>query len=173
MRGKNEHVLYLDFDGVLHHSEVWYHPRIGPYLPAKVPERYKLFAHLRLLEELLQPYRHVSIVLSTSWSQRYGPHRAGKNLGHTLGPRVIGATFHSRMTRDEFEDKGRGMQVWEDVQRRKPAEWLALDDNDEGWPDEALPRFIRTHITEGIGAPVVQAEIKEKFAEHFGVARNA
>lgn len=167
MRGKGVHVLYLDYDGVLHHSEVWYHARIGPYLPSFVPEHYKLFEHLGLLEVLLQPYPHVQIVLSTSWSKRYGPHRAGKNLGHTLASRVIGATYHSRMHPDAFEDKGRGMQIWEDVQRRKPAEWLALDDSEEGWPSEAMPRFIRTHKTEGIGDAAVLTEISLKFAQHF------
>lgn len=61
MRGKGVHVLYLDYDGVLHHSEVWYHARIGPYLPSSVPDHYKLFVHLGLLEELLQPYVTVSL----------------------------------------------------------------------------------------------------------------
>jgi hypothetical protein len=167
MRGKNEHVLYLDFDGVLHHSEVWYHPRVGPYFPSKVPNQYKLFQHLGVLEQLLEPYPTVSIVLSTTWSRRYGPHRAGKNLGHKLSPRVIGATFHSRMNREEFDNKLRGMQVYEDVLCRKPAQWLALDDDIEGWPSEVGERYIRTHLTEGISDSGVLSEIKEKFERYF------
>ncbi|WNO03973.1 HAD domain-containing protein [Rhodoferax mekongensis] len=168
MRGKNEHILYLDFDGVLHHSEVWYHPRVGPYFPSKVPNQYKLFQHLGLLEQLLEPYPKVSIVLSTTWSRRYGPYRAGKNLGHKLSPRVIGATFHSRMNPEEFDNKLRGVQVYEDVLRRKPAQWLALDDDTEGWPGEVRDRYIRTHLTDGISDSSVLSAIKERFKKYFG-----
>lgn len=168
MRGKDGHVLYLDFDGVLHHSEVWYHPKIGPYFPSTVPDRYKLFAHIGLLERLLEPYPNVAIVLSTSWSKQYGPHRAGKNLGHKLSPRVIGATFHSKMNIDEFDNKMRGLQVYEDVLRRKPAQWVALDDDPEGWPAEVGQRYIRTHLTEGISEPEVLVAIRERFKKYFG-----
>ena len=168
MLGKDEEVLYVDYDGVLHHKNVFYHPRIGPYLPAMVPDRYKLFQHLPLLEELLAPYPHVHIVLSTSWSKKYGPQRAAKNLGHELRHRVIGGTYHSRMNEQEFLDKPRGLQVVEDVMRRKPARWLALDDDFEDWPVEHLANYIRTHPTEGISDPAVLAEIKSKFAAHFG-----
>jgi len=67
-----------------------------------------------------------------SWSKQYGPHRAGKNLGHKLSPRVIGATFHSKMDIGEFDKKLRGGHVYEGVLRRKPVEWGALDDDFEG-----------------------------------------
>lgn len=29
--GRGELILYLDFDGVLHHENVLWHPRKGPY----------------------------------------------------------------------------------------------------------------------------------------------
>lgn len=168
MRGKDGHVLYLDFDGVLHHSEVWYHPKIGPYFPSKVPARYKLFEHIGLLEQLLEPYPRVSIVLSTTWSRRYGPHRAGKNLGHKLSTRVIGATFHTRMNHEDFDNKLRGGQVYEDVLRRKPAQWVALDDDTDGWPSEVGDRYIRTHLIDGISDHEVLVAIRERFKQYFG-----
>jgi hypothetical protein len=115
-----------------------------------------------------RPYPYVSIVLSTSWSKQYGPHRAGKNLGHKLSPRVIGATFHSRMNPEKFDNKLRGVQVYEDVLRRKLAQWVALDDDFEGWPAEVGERFIRTHLTEGISDPEVLVAIRERFKQYFG-----
>lgn len=67
--GQDEYVLYLDFDGVLHHEDCWWHPRKGPYLHQT---GYQLFQHVGLLEETLAPYPQVKIVLSTSWVRRVG-----------------------------------------------------------------------------------------------------
>ena len=53
MKGTGELVLYLDYDGVLHHENCLWHPRRGAYLVA--PQRYSLFQHAPLLEEMLEP----------------------------------------------------------------------------------------------------------------------
>lgn len=168
MRGTGGQVLYLDFDGVLHHEDVLWHHKVGPYISPVVPSKYKLFAHVSLLEENLQNYPDVQIVLSTSWSRIYGMTKAAKNLGHNLRHRVIGNTFHTLMNEDHFTAKPRGVQVTEDVLRRKPAQWLALDDNSEGWPNWAQDNFIRTHDTEGISDPMVLATFRSKLKERFG-----
>jgi hypothetical protein len=151
-------LLYLDYDGVLHHENVLWSRTIGAYLSA--PDQYKLFQHLELLEKLLAPYPQIRIILSTSWVRRYGCSQAAKQLGPRLRQRVLGATFHSRMREDLFMDKPRGQQVWEDVQRRKPLDWLALDDDGEGWPPESVGRFIQTHDKDGISHPDVLAKLK-------------
>lgn len=52
--GSGEPVLYLDYDGVLIHEKVLWHPKRGAYLHA--PEGHSLFQHAPLLEELLAPY---------------------------------------------------------------------------------------------------------------------
>ena len=117
LAGRNKLVLYLDFDGVLHHENVMWHSLIGPYLSA--PDGYVLFQHARLLEQLLEPYPAVSIVLSTSWVRRYGATKAAKNLQPSLRYRVIGATFHSRLDEASFVATPRGMQVQQDVLRRR------------------------------------------------------
>jgi hypothetical protein len=80
--GRNELVLYLDFDGVLHHENCLWHPRRGAYLSA--PERYSLFQHAELLAHLLAPYPTVKIVLSTSWIRRYGVTASTKRLPMAL-----------------------------------------------------------------------------------------
>ena len=163
LAGLSELILYLDFDGVLHHENVYWHPRQGAYL--KAPERYRLFAHSALLEEVLRPYPSVHIVLSTSWVLRYGLSDTVKCLTPGLRSRVIGASYHSEMPRNSFVQLPRGQQVWEDVLRRKPCDWLALDDDFMGWPKECLDKHIRTHPYEGISDPEVLAELKTKLAE--------
>lgn len=163
MKGEGGLVLYLDFDGVLHHENVLWHPRIGVYLSA--PDGYVLFQHAELLEEILAPHPHVQIVLSTSWVRRYGCTKAAKNLRPALRSRVIGATFHSRINEDEFAAAPRGMQVWSDVLRRKPRDWLALDDDWLHWPKWCLDKFVRTHEHEGLSDPAVASEFGVKLRE--------
>lgn len=157
--GRNGLVLYLDFDGVLHHENCLWHPRKGAYLVA--PERYKLFQHAELLAQMLSPYPEVQIVLSTSWVRRYGMSTTAKRLPAALRSRVAGATFHSRhMRKDDFMLMPRGQQVHEDVLRRRPRDWLALDDDAEGWPPESAGKFIQSHDTEGISHPLVLEQLK-------------
>lgn len=164
MKGTNALVLYLDFDGVLHHENCLWHPRRGAYLSA--PDRYSLFQHSELLEKLLEPYPSVQIVLSTSWVRRYGMTTTAKRLLPSLQVRVIGATFHSHHMRDDdFWHLLRGQQVFEDVLRRRPGNWLALDDDAEGWPTEHAGNFVQTHRYEGLSDPDVLVEFKRKIRE--------
>lgn len=113
----------------------------------------------------MRPYPEIRIVLSTSWVVRLGYSRTAKRLPPSLRERVIGATFHTRMNEHEFHSHPRGMQVWLDVTRRKPAQWLALDDTWEDWPLWCLENYVRTDPDEGIGAPEVTASIVEKLKQ--------
>ena len=160
MKGTGKLIIYLDYDGVLHHENVRVSNKTGPFLLA--PERYTLFQHAELLAALLEPYPEVQVVLSTSWSVRYGVTAATKRLPESLQFRVVGGTFHNRhMRKDEFLDKHRGQQVVADVQRRQPLDWLALDDDCEGWGVHAR-HHVLTHQYEGISDPAVLAEFKKK-----------
>jgi hypothetical protein len=149
-RGQGELLLYLDFDGVLHHENVLWHPRRGVY-PG--PPGFKLFEHTELLAELLAPYPQVGIVLSTSWVRTFGYSRTVKRLSPDLRHRVLGATFHSQMNEQSFIARPRGQQVLADVARRRPRDWLALDDTDEGWSLEARHHVLITDERLGIAAP--------------------
>lgn len=150
LRGYDEPVLYLDYDGVLHHENVLRHPKRGIYVghPGFV-----LFEHAALLEKLLEPFPAVRIVLSTSWVRVLSYSRALERLPQGLQERVIGATFHSEMDDEMFASKSRGSQVLEDVARRQPRCWIALDDTDEGWPTEVRDRVVITDERLGISAP--------------------
>jgi hypothetical protein len=164
LKGQRELVLYLDYDGVLHHENVLWHPRRGAYLHA--PERYVLFQHASLLEEELAPYPDLKIVLSTSWVRKYGFSRTAKRLPQALRERTIGATFHSELRHLEqaFADTPRGLQILRDVQRRQPRDWLAVDDDLINWPEEYLHKVVQSDPYEGISAPPVLEELQRKLA---------
>jgi len=157
--GRDGLVLYLDYDGVLHHENVRISNKSGPFLQA--PERYTLFQHAELLASMLEPYPGVLIVLSTSWAVRYGVSDAAKRLPYALKSRVVGGTYHSRhMHKLEFQEMQRGQQVVADVMRRQPRDWLALDDDQEGWGVDAR-HHVLTHMYEGIS----DTEVLETFAK--------
>ncbi len=147
-------------DGVLHHENVRVSNKSGPFILAH--ERYTLFQHAELLASLLEPYPSVQIVLSTSWAVRYGVADAAKRLPTALQDRVIGGTYHTRhMHKLEFQEMHRGQQVVADVQRRLPRDWIALDDDQEGWGVHAQ-HHVQTHMYEGISDPEVLAIFKAK-----------
>lgn len=155
-------VLYLDFDGPLHYDNACWHPRRGVYLVA--PAGHVLFQHVGLLEDALKPHPQVRIVLSTSWVRVFGYSRAKKWLSEALRARVIGATFHSRMNRFDFEAMSRAEQILADVQRRRPSNWLALDNDGEGWPQDHREHLVLTDDRDGLSVPAVLAELRSKLA---------
>jgi len=163
-KGAGELILYLDYDGVLHHENCLWHPRKGPYL--KAPSGHVLFQHAPLLAEVLEPYPDWKIVLSTSWVRTYGFYGAGKRLPEALRGRLIGATFHSRMNRHEFVASPRGMQVWGDVVIRQPRHWIALDDDYLHWPKWALDNYVQTDAALGISKPDVLGRLKRLLELH-------
>ena len=166
--GKGSLLLYLDFDGVLHHESVMRSPRGRIYLSA--PDGYSLFQHVGLLEDLLAPYPEVRIVLSTSWVRVLRFSRALKRLPPSLQTRVIGATYHTEMHEGAFARLPRAQQILDDVERRQPSGWLALDDDYCDWPSAHRERLVRTDPREGISAPEVLAECKAKLKRLAGSA---
>ena len=162
LRGRGQKVLYLDYDGVLHHENVLRHPRRGIYLAA--PPEFTLFQHAALLEQLLVPHPDINIVLSTSWVRALRFSHALKRLTPGLRQRVIGATYHSHMHEAAFAMLPRGVQILDDAERRGPADWLALDDDGDGWPEEHRHRLVLTDARLGLGAPNMSAELARKLS---------
>lgn len=166
LQGYAQPVLYLDFDGVLHPEDVWRHPGRGIYL-GPGGAGHELFENAPLLEELLEPYPKVQVVLSTSWVRALGYSKAVKHLPPGLARRVMGATFHSQMEDVDWYNLLRGRQVERDVARRRPSAWMAIDDTDEGWSDSSREHLVLSDPVEGIRAPLVAARLRERLAAHF------
>lgn len=155
-------ILYLDYNGVLHDGMVIRNRKRGLYI--STPER-SFFEWMPILEDLLAPYPDVKIVLSTSWIRSLGFDATRQELTETLRSRVIGSTFHHpKILQSEFDTMPRGMQIWNDVERRKPSSWFALDDDAFGWPTWCRDRLIETKGHLGLSDPEAQDAIRKMLA---------
>lgn len=161
-------VLYLDLDGVVHHEKVLWHPHKGIYMSPYEAAGRSLFEWVPILEAALEPYPSLALVLSSTWCIRPGYSATLKRLPPSLRSRFIGGTFHKRVHGTDpwnlsmFRGTPRGGQVLEDVQRRKPRQWLALDDDVQDWPDAFRDNLIACEGTAGLSDPRVQQELEEK-----------
>ena len=158
-------VLYLDFDGVLHHEDVWWSPVRGPYFGPKAPPYAKLFEHAGLLAEALEPYPDLGIVLSTSWASRYSFSKARGKLPASLRPRVVGATFHSSMDRRTFEGVSRALQILADARRSGSWRWLAIDDDTADWPASHRDRLVASDPVFGLSSATVLGNLQCKLLQ--------
>lgn len=168
-----EVVLYLDLDGVVQHEAVMWHARRGIYMsPEAGPER-TLFEWIPCLEEALAPFPQVALVLSSSWCVWPGYGKTLKRFPPELRDRFIGGTYHKRVqgadpwSKASFKAMSRGMQVCADVLRRKPMQWLALDDDTEDWPEWARNNLVDCDGATGLSNPRVQTELRLKLEQCF------
>jgi hypothetical protein len=165
-RRRGGRILYLDFDGVLHPEDVWRRPGWGAYVAT--PPGHRLFEHAGLLAEVLAPYPDLRVVLSTSWVRVYNSvSKVARRLPDSLRARVVGATWHREMHADLFQSMPRGVQVWGDVGRRLPEAWLALDDDEAGWPAVCRGQLVHTDPVQGISAPAVLAKLQGRLAAMY------
>lgn len=124
---------------------------------------HRLFEWMEILEELLEPHPDVGIVLSTSWVRVKSFDYAKQQLSQTLQTRVLGATFHRReIGKRRFDAMSRGVQVLSDVQRRRPAAWMAIDNDDSGWPSHCRDNLIKTQDHLGLSDLEVQGAIRSR-----------
>ncbi len=153
-------ILFLDYDGVLHPDSA-YLVRGRPVLRATG----SLFMWSEPLSSLLVDHPHVQIVLSTSWARELGYARARKYLPEVLRTRTVGSTWHSAMainangdyrlrSRDTWWDQAtRYQQIKRYVDRAHLVDWIAVDDNPEGWSDSDCHRVVRTDPDRGLSDP--------------------
>ena len=154
-------ILFLDFDGVLHPHEVYMYQGQGIVLKAG-PE-HRLFEHAELLASLLEPFPEVHLVLSTSWCSTLRRFDAVKSyLPEALQRRVMGATWHSAKARYYWGSLTRYEQINEYVNRHQVGNWLAIDDDDDSWPENQRDVLVHTDEWQGLGVPETQQELQEK-----------
>lgn len=156
-------VLYLDLDGVVHHEAVLWHPRIGIHMSPYEAAGHALFEWVPLLEAALEPYPAVALVLSSTWCIRPGYSATLKRLPQSLRSRFIGGTFHKRVhgadpwTLSMFRATPRGVQVMDDAVRRKPRQWIALDDDLEDWPEAGRHHVVAISLSVSPSASILEA----------------
>lgn len=141
-------ILFLDYDGVLHPDSA-YLVKGRPVLKTEG----ELFMWVPLLVEALAERPHVQIVLSTSWARQFGFYRARRWLPVEIQPRVIGATWHSRMGRHQEAEHRLGSTWWDEVDRYQQIrryvnraglgnDWLAVDDQPGDWSNRDLDNLV-------------------------------
>lgn len=158
-------VLYLDFDGPLHPDAVFI--TASGQVELRAPGHH-LFESIHLLEALLDPHPSIRIVLSTSWVFMKSFSFARRKLSASVQSRVIGATFHSREDRINFARMTRWQQIARDVARRRPHAWVALDDDDLGWPEEQLHRLVKADEWLGLKDVGCRTRLADAFAAAAG-----
>jgi len=161
-------ILYLDIDGVVHHEKVLWHPGKGIYMSPYEAAGHALFEWLPILEQALEPYPAVALVLSSTWCIRPGYSDTLKRFPTSLRSRFIGGTYHKRVhgmdpwNQAMFRATPRGEQVQADALRRKPRHWIALDDDVEDWPESSRSQLVRCDGTTGLSNRKVQQDLKDK-----------
>jgi hypothetical protein len=103
----------------------------------------------------------VQIVLSTSWARH-------------LSRLVLGATWHSAMKkagsdhRTLWDLQTRYEQIQAYLGRlRAPVEWLAVDDDDFGWPEEKRSHLIHTDSNLGLSCADVREQLRERLCLRY------
>lgn len=147
---KGVHTLFLDFDGVLHPDAVFLSSK-GPMLNGPGD----LFMWSSHLSGVLASFPSVSLVLSTSWVRHLGFNRAVKALPPAIATRVIGATWHSTMEKgwldeQKWDGSTRYNQICRYAARANLSNWVALDDDTEGWLMDSRQRLVACDPTLGM-----------------------
>lgn len=147
--------LFLDFDGVLHPPEV-YLISGEPTLRSTFPGQY-LFCWLPHLVEVLGGI-DIDIVLSTSWKDHLGLEKAAAFLPEDIRSRVVGATISQLtypITRFQAIERYVHDHTLGDA-------WIAVDDDDFGWPHDKRWHLARSTGIRGISCPELKRELREK-----------
>ncbi|CAJ0800244.1 hypothetical protein LMG7141_03795 [Ralstonia condita] len=154
-------VLFLDYDGCLHADDVY----LIDGVPTMRRPGAQIFEHANLLAKILTPYPDVQIVLSTSWVGTFNLVRAKLYLPQTLQQRVVGTTYAYRTDKEAWAELSRFEQIIRYVRAQNLQAWLALDDDDTGWPEPYKQNLVCPAPRFGIGEPRVQLVLAEKLAK--------
>ena len=159
-------ILHLDFDGVLNPHDVFLEaakPVLRPDPAYGIPDWVELFSFCPILQEALAPHPDIRIVLSTSWAAHLGFEAARDALPAGLRGRVIGATCAGR---HELEEWLLAPSRWAQIARHAAThgitDWIAIDDDTEGWPNDQWHRLVGIeNPTIGLYDDAVQERLRE------------
>ena len=162
----NRKVLFLDYDGVLHPSEVYRNPEGRIYLAKEfADDGHFLFEHAHFLIHILEQVeavRPVEIILSTSWVEVLGGVEPAKAwLPAELQQRVKGAVWDSRFT---TQNRLQQIKRYVSANGLKQHEWVAIDDNLDTWAvrNKYRRNLVLTHQFIGLGSATIQRELYSK-----------
>ncbi|WP_432258039.1 HAD domain-containing protein [Cupriavidus sp. TMH.W2] len=159
-------VLFLDYDNCLTRCDCYV---VGEGAVASEPG-VELFEYAGILEQLLEPYPDVRIVISSDWVLTFGFERARDALPlASLRDRVIGATYpDDDKNALQFSALTRGEQVLQYVTRHRLRSWLALDDRKDGF-ESCMLNLVHCQRGVGLGDRDVQRMLRERLYATFHV----
>ncbi|WP_288841842.1 HAD domain-containing protein [uncultured Deefgea sp.] len=141
--------LYLDFDGVLHADG---EPAIDGC--GRLCQNPNLFCWLKNLEEILDDFPDVKIIVSSDWRRLFDDETLIKLL------RGVGWRFHGVV---ECIAANRYAEILQDASTKKIESWLALDDHKSVKAAAASDeRLIFCFPQTGISAHAQQEELRQK-----------
>lgn len=167
LEASQRHVVFVDYDGVLHRGSA---RRTRRGIVSSAPKTIELFEYAWILEEVLRPHGEVEIVLSTSWVPTLGFDRARDALPlASLRARVVGATYHSRYhDARSWPILGRGIQVLRYVHVHRLQHWLAIDDRCDGFDDHDQ-HVVKCDERLALGDSETVELLRRRLAEQFDV----
>ncbi|MCR6687075.1 HAD domain-containing protein [Pseudoxanthomonas sp.] len=171
-------VIFLDFDGVLHPLwepapfDDWQLERTFGPRPWPGP----FFIHAPVLVELLGPYLdQIEIVISSTWGRKRDLDNLRGLLLPKLAARVTDAVHHHLPPLEDFRRGHDLTSRWAEIAwyRRKVrphlgGRWLAIDDDELGWPEGERHHLAHCIDSQGLGAPAAQAALREALAHWCG-----
>jgi len=148
--------LFLDFDGVLHPSTVFFEN--GEVVLLTNDPALSLFCWASVLEGLLDEADPeatiIHVIISSTWAHRFGWKKAAAYLPDGLSRRVIGSTGPMPAPR--------GVQVECFAEDCGITAWLALDDDLTGWTKQHSHRLVACPAEAGLAAKEPQEALRLK-----------
>lgn len=142
--------LFHDYVGVLHPAPIGAPPGYPLQLdPDDDDPGRKLFDRGEALAKALDGLE-VRVVLSTSWAAAVGYAHAKTQLPPAPASRCVGATWDARGDIPGWGLCTRYEQIRAYVDRHEITRWIAIDDDDDGWPLPDRHRLICTLPYEGV-----------------------
>lgn len=153
--------LFLDFDGVLH--PLWEPASFNNWTSERIhgPKAYvgPFFIHAPILVDLLTGYLpHIDIVISSSWARRRDLDTLRNLLPAEIAGRVIDAVHHRLQVKPGTLSRWSEIAWYREQHPNIGDRWLAIDDDNNGWPAHAVVHL--AYCNRDLGDPASQAAVK-------------
>lgn len=158
-------IIFLDFDGTLHPN--WsFSERGGRQVAA--PYAGPWFVEAPTLASIIEPYsNHIDIVIASWWAYTRSIDEITELLPLGVASRVVGSIWLPQYLdcyRVASMSRYRSIQLWLDHQGiGSSADWIALDDDDRGWPPELRDHLVHAQGT--LANPAVRAALYRRLED--------
>ena len=157
-------ILFLDFDGTLHPN--WTLQQRGDRQVA-VPYSGPWLVEAPILSSIIDPYSNrIDIVIASWWAYSRSIEEIRELLPRSIASRIIGSIWlpeHLSRYRDASISRYHSIQLWLDHHDLgSSGDWIALDDDDRGWPSELRDHLVCAQGT--LSEPAVQDALQSRLA---------